>query len=229
MVLLLALLSAVLFFPKSSWEVEPIPEPPMSFLESVQTEDLPESVLLQVPFTSQAPFKDWSLPYQEACEEASLIMVNHFWNGESLSPETADQAILELVDWETANGFQVDVNAEEMLEIAEEHYALEGHLYYDEAVNLDTIRHFLAAGYPVILPVAGQLLGNPHFTGAGPPYHVIVLIGYDANGFLVNDPGTQFGASYHYSYERLDAAIHDWTGSKSSILNGRRAMLVFSL
>ncbi|MCR4279964.1 MAG: hypothetical protein NUV82_00890, partial [Candidatus Komeilibacteria bacterium] len=41
--------------------------------------ELPAEYNLDVPFMSQAPHANWDLPYQEACEEASLIMVDYFW------------------------------------------------------------------------------------------------------------------------------------------------------
>ena len=41
-------------------------------------EALPASLLLEVPFTSQAPFGNWDEPYQEACEEAVMLMLMHY-------------------------------------------------------------------------------------------------------------------------------------------------------
>ncbi len=49
-------------------------EPIISELKPLP-ELLPSSILLDVPFTSQAPFAEWSdLVYQNACEEAVLVM-----------------------------------------------------------------------------------------------------------------------------------------------------------
>ena len=50
---------------------------------------------LAVPFTSQAPHADWELPYQEACEEAALLMAHHFIQGKKgqIAPEQADREI----------------------------------------------------------------------------------------------------------------------------------------
>lgn len=202
---------------------------PVDLLDEVDDAMLPLSVTLDVPFTAQAPNGDWNLPYKEACEEASLIMVRYFWEGESLSSTTADTEIVALVDWETTNGYGVDIDAQQTADITEAYYELEGAVYYDDDVTLDNIRHLVAAGYPVILPAAGQTLANPNYTYPGPPYHMIVVVGYTADSFLVHDPGTQFGEYYGYDSATLDAAIHDWNGAKTTIDTGRRAMVVLSL
>ncbi len=191
--------------------------------------ELPTSYLLEVPFAAQAPNGNWDMPYQEACEEASLIMVYHYWQGtESLSADSVDEQIVELVDWEEENGYKVDVNAAEAAAIAQRVYDMNAEVYYGDEVTSAKMKELLFSGYPVILPVAGQLLGNPNFTGAGPPYHMIVVVGYDQDGFITHDPGTSQGAHYHYSYDTIENAMHDWTGSKEGILYGQRAMVILS-
>lgn len=90
------------------------------------------------------------------------------------------------------------------------------------------IKKLITSGYPVILPVAGQLLGNPNFTGAGPPYHMIVVKGFDNKNFITHDPGTKNGANYKYSFATIEKAIHDWNGSKDNVLSGRKAMLILT-
>jgi hypothetical protein len=184
------------------------------------------SLELNVPFTSQAPTGSWAMPYQEACEEASLIMVKHFLHEEELSIEKADAEILELVSWEEANGYGIDVSAAEIAEIAKQFYGLEASLYYGNTVTVTKIKAILNLGNPVIIPAAGQILANPNYTAGGPPYHMIVLIGYNETGFISHDPGTSAGKSYVYSFSTIENAIHDWTGSKSTVEEGRKAMVV---
>lgn len=194
---------------------------------SVDSESTLARVELEVPFTAQAPYGDWAMPYQEACEEASLIMVAYYLSGEALTAEVAEEEILEMVAWEEDHGYGVDVSAAEIAEIAEAFYGLSADVYYDEEVTLDRIRQELDNGHPVIVPAAGQVLANPNYTGEGPPYHMVVIVGYDENGFLVHDPGSSSGAFYLYDEATLDAALHDWTGSKSTVeTEGRRAMVV---
>ena len=45
------------------------------FAETLSAKNLP------VPFTSQAPAGVWTQPWQDACEEAAIVMVDHFYRG----------------------------------------------------------------------------------------------------------------------------------------------------
>lgn len=204
-----------------------VPKDSRPLLEEVKSTPLPSSVTLSVPFTSQAPHQNWDLPYAEACEEASLIMVEYYWREAALDADTADQEINKVVDWETEQGYGIDIGAATVAWTGESVYNLQGNVYFDQDVTLDNIKRFLASGYPVIIPAAGQTLAHPNYVGAGPPYHMIVLMGYDETGFYAHDPGSSAGESYHYSYDVVDEAIHDWNGSKSTVDSGRRAMVVF--
>src|SRR3989338_8277039 len=47
-----------------------------------------------VPFTSQAPEGDWQEPWQNACEEASIVMIQNFYKDERLTIDKARQQIL---------------------------------------------------------------------------------------------------------------------------------------
>ncbi len=184
---------------------------------------------LPVPFTSQAPFANWNDPYQEACEEAALLMVVHLLNGTALNPQIADREILDLVAWETENGYPQDVTAAQMAEIARSRFGLRSRVRTD--VSEESIKEELAEGNPVIIPAAGRDLGNPYFSGKGPWYHALVIIGFRRGWtgrryFIVNDPGTKRGKSYEYNVETLLNAIHDWTGVKEEIRNGPKVMVV---
>ncbi len=186
--------------------------------------DLPPSVLIEVPFASQAPLLNWDALHQEACEEASLILVEHFLNGKTITPQGMEDEIQKLVQWETDNGYKYDVDTKELKEIASEFYNLKGRIVTD--VSVESLKKELAAGHPVIIPAAGQTLGNPYFSGDGPPYHMLVVVGYDSKNFITNDVGTRRGEGYKYSYDVLINAIHDWNGSTETIKSGPKAMLV---
>lgn len=68
------------------------------------------------------------------------------------------------------------------------------------------LKQLIDDGYPVIVPVAGQELGNPFYTRET---HMLVLRGYTPTEFVTNDPGTQNGENYAYSYDVLLAAMVD--------------------
>ncbi len=55
---------------------------------------------------------------------------------------------------------------------------------------------------------------------------MIVIIGYDEENFITNDPGTVRGEEYAYNQDLIMDAIHDWNGGKQTILSGQKALLV---
>ena len=186
--------------------------------------ELPSTFKLKVPFTSQAPHANWDDPYQEACEEASLIMVNAYLNNNPLTPARADAEIIDLVTYEESLGLSQDITIEQVATIAENYYGYKTRII--ENPTVDIIKQELTFQNPVIVPAAGRKLGNPYFSGEGPWYHMLVVTGYDRNEFITNDPGTKRGEGHKYKYQTLMNAIHDWTGVKEEIEAGIPKVLV---
>lgn len=185
--------------------------------------------VIAAPFIVQAPFADWSERYKETCEEASVLIVHNFYRGlTELSQQQMKDKIDELTDWgdeHFAGAF--DTNITETAEYFTDY------LEYDPArvrvvkdITIDDIKAVLAQGYPVIVPAAGRELGNKYFQTPGPLYHMLVIVGYDQDEFITNDPGTRRGEGYRYQQEVLYNAIHDWTGDYDTILSGQKVMLV---
>lgn len=168
---------------------------------------------LAVPFQSQAPRADWSLPYKEACEEASIIMATYYIDNKPLSVDEMEKQIQLVVDWEQNNfGRYLDTNVAETAQMAERIYQVRTRII--DNLTADKLRQELRLGFPVIVPAAGQELGNPNFRRPGPPYHMLVVKGFTSDGrFITNDPGTRNGADYMYKEDVLMNAIHDWTGA----------------
>jgi len=154
----------------------------------------------------------------------SLIMVHHFLAETGLTREQAEQEIQDLVQWETDHGYGMDVTIAELGKIAEQYYGYRSLIV--ENPTIEDLKALLADGFPIIIPAAGRDLGNPYFTGEGPWYHMLVLTGYGWWNFITNDPGTRRGERYEYPFATLLNAIHDWTGVKESIRDGRSRVLV---
>jgi hypothetical protein len=201
-------------------------ETPFDPLKNVHQKPLPKQVLLSVPFTPQAPHANWNPPFDEACEEAALLMVEKYLSGEKLVADTAAEEIQKLVEWQKENGYPLDIPAKKVAEVAEQYFLRKAAVYSHDDVSVENIKHLLALGHPVILPAAGQLLQNPYFSGEGPPYHMLVIIGYKGDDFITNEPGTRRGEQYLYPQEKIISVIHDWTGSKQTIRSGKKAMVV---
>jgi hypothetical protein len=195
--------------------------------EKLPVDILPEEINIAIPFTSQAPFAVWDHLHDEACEEASLIMLDAFYkNKKLLNKEDAELAIQNLVQWEKDKyGYFEDTTSEQGVEMLEQFFKLSGvKVVYD--ITIDDIKNALAQGRPVVVPAAGKLLKNPYFRNGGPLYHMLIIKGYTKDGrFITNDPGTRRGADFTYDMDALYNAIHDWSDDKD-ILKGRKAMIV---
>ncbi len=170
--------------------------------------------VLDVPFTPQAPDGNWSEPWQNACEETSILMVDNFYQNENLDIEEEKARILEILKTKKDT---IKISKDESLEtISDLINSLE--LNWTTSIkknpSVDELIQELADKRPVIIPVSAQKLPNPYYDDV--EYHVIVLVGYDTvkKTFKVNDPGTQYGEDLAYDYNTLMNAINDLTGEK---------------
>ena len=196
------------FVPTPVMVETPVPTP------TPDPEPNPESHLLDVPFTSQAPFGNWGMPYQEACEETAALVVHYYYEGKKFTPDLANREILAIVDFENEHlGFYKDTTAEETADWIKAYWG------YDRVEvitdpTVEEIKRNVAEGRPVIVPTAGRELGNPNFTPPGPVYHFIVIRGYTPTSFITNDVGTRLGEKYTYKIETVMDAMHDWNDGK---------------
>lgn len=188
--------------------------------------EIPAEINLAVSFTSQSPFSLWDELHEYLCEEASLLMVNRFYQGRGFaSKEDANQAMKEIKDFEIKTFGEWKSNtAAEIAQVARDMLNYSN----SEAVKLSNflqIKKEVAQGHPIILPAAGRKLGNPNFTAPGPLYHMLVVRGWLADGRIItNDPGTRKGEGYIYSQDVLWNAIRDWNGG--DVNNGDKVMIV---
>ncbi len=178
---------------------------------------LPESAEISMWFASQAPYADWSEPWQNACEEAAIIIVKHYLDQDPLNKEKMYDEVLRLVEWQHQNwGENRDLTSEETVELAEQSCDLKGEVIYH--YNIESIKELIVKGVPVIVPTDGRKLNNPNFRNGGPAYHMLVLKGYDTRGnFITNDPGTRLGEGYLYPYDIVLSAVKNPSGGEKSI------------
>lgn len=202
-----------------------------SNLEMIPTASfLSERIEYDVPFTTQAPFGEWSdLRQQEGCEEAAALMAVRWARGEGLTPEEARLAIVGASDYEAGRlGFFGDTDAADTAEvILKSYFGLEDYEVREDIDQGDII-DALRAGSVVLVGVNGRMLFNPHFSGLGPLQHMVTVVGFDpdTDSFIVHDPGTRFGEGYRYPVETFAAALLDYpSGYREPIVEGRTAMI----
>lgn len=190
-----------------------------------------ELLIKGVSFAAQAPFGEWSDPrQQDACEEASALIVVKWALGETFTLSEAKTEILKISKYQTDEyGEYRDTSVEDTLK-----WIINGYFKYDKArlekdiTKADIIKE-LEKGNLVIVPTDGQLLNNPNFTPPGPERHMLVIRGYnyETKKFIANDPGTRQGQKYPYPEDTLFRAIQNYkTGYHEPIKNIEKVMIV---
>ncbi len=226
-----ALPKPVAYTPPATVPTNPIPPLTPPHVEEGKaregaSEPIPTEINLAVPFLLQAPKQSWVAPFEDACEEASLLMVDAYYDGRktSFGADEGTKAILAIVAYEDkAYGYNKDTNAEEALETSQ-NYFHRPNVEIAEATE-SNIKSALAKGYPVIAPAYGKALLNPNFRNGGPAYHMLVIKGYTKDGqWITNDPGTKNGPDYLYPKQRLLDAIHDF--NKEEMKLGRKVVII---
>lgn len=189
-----------------------------------EAKQFPHEFNLDVPFTSQAPLAEWDEVHEEACEEASVLMVHYYFQDKGFAgPEEADAEILKFIDFEKEFlGFFESTTADELARTVEAYWDYDVDLIYDFSV--ENIKHAILQGYPVVVPAAGRILDNPHFQDPGPVYHMLVIKGWIGDEFITNDPGTKHGHDWLYTYDHLLDSAHDWNGGE--VEQGRKVILI---
>jgi len=184
---------------------------------------LPETALIPVPYTVQAPFANWKV-HEESCEEAAVLMYHHFLLGESnivIDQYKADAELRALRAWQIANwGPEKDLSLDLVGKLAAGYW---GYKYeVTKGITAENIKKAVAEGHPVLVPVMTHGLANPHY-GPNTTYHILVIKGYDATGVITNDAGVKEGQSYHYIWEILWRAVDQQTPKMSQ---GRDMLIV---
>ena len=192
---------------------------------------LPDKHQIKTVFVPQSPEKNWDEPWQDACEEASLLTVDYYYkNITSSDSQTIKNDLVKIFDFENQQSFTHDVNIDQMALVAQ------NYLKYTPKIisnpTIDDLKKYLFQDIPIIVPANGKTLyqENKHFKEGGPYYHNLVILGYDDNAkkFTVHDVGTQFGAYFKYSYSLLIDSIHDFPASKQKqdINQGDKKVLI---
>ncbi|MBI5701455.1 C39 family peptidase [Candidatus Saganbacteria bacterium] len=189
---------------------------------------IPSKVFLNVPFIPQAPNGIWNDIYNEACEEAAIIMATRYVENKGLSRTEADKEILKLVDYQKKNyGGHFDLPVKKTAQLMKDFYKFMNFQIINSA-SIETMIDALSRGDLVIAPFAGRLLKNPYYKTPGPVYHMLLFKGYDLSRkeFIVNDPGTKRGLNYRFKFDVIDNAWHDWTGTPNNIAKGKKNFIV---
>jgi hypothetical protein len=170
----------------------------------------PKEINLDVPFTSQAPEFNWDQPWQDACEEAAILMLDAYYKDYGISPIFARDEMLKMIDWESERSWGYSISMAKLAMVYNFYSGSSGTILEDPTI--EQIKDSIANGHPVLIVAYGKELPNPYFSEGGPEYHALIIRGYTEDSFITNDPGTKRGKNFVYKYNDLMNTIHDWNG-----------------
>jgi len=180
-------------------------------------QNFPEKAYLDVPYTVQAPYAKWDVYDEEACEEAALLMAHEYLEGNQYLNGIIPQADAQ-TELRRMINYQVDrLNYEvttdlfpDQLKASIESYWPGYTAKFFSNISAEQIKKEIAKGNPVVVPATAKILGNPWYHYQD--YHMLVVMGYEDDQFITNDPGTKRGEDWSYDQELLIKAIKDSGG-----------------
>lgn len=188
--------------------IQKIPED----IEEIMKDDVTilENAYIEVPFICQAPLQteaNW-VYHEESCEEAAVLQVHDYIQGiTDPDPQESNRIILDMIEWQKKNlGENKDLYANDLKNFIIGYYDYPPEnveVIYDASI-ID-IKKAVSAGYPVIVPIMGDILKNPYYPYPG--YHMLTVIGYTPDKIITNDVGTRRGKDFSYNYDIFISAV----------------------
>lgn len=173
------------------------------------TEEPLGSSFLEVPFICQAPLQtddNWKY-HEESCEEAAVLQAYLYMTGQSMTKQEAHEEILKMISWQIEHfGEHRDIYADEVKEFIHGYYGIkteEIEVLYN--VTIEKVKEIVSKGFPVIVPIMGDILKNPYYPYPG--YHMLVVKGYTKDSIITNDNGTRRGENFSYKNDVFQEAM----------------------
>lgn len=188
-----------------------------------------EIVKLKVPYTSEVPLGSWVKPWNNACEEASMIMAESYYFGnETMDKKTAVKYMTPLFNIENKIfGGNADTDSVRTAKLLNDYLSVSAIIKINP--TLEEIKDELRHDKPVVTFHYAKNLKNPNhrWRAGGSYYHVMLLVGFDDNtsDFFVHDSGDdKTGEYYRYSYDAIMSTLHDFNHTTGKA-NGQARVL----
>lgn len=174
-----------------------------------------KTIILDVPYVSEAPDGNWTGSWINACEESSVTMVHRFYQGESTTTIEESKEFMTLLFNEQRKLYKSDMNSnsERTLDLIKKFADFNGEIVVNPTI--DSIKDEIRNGRPVISMHYGVELQNPNvpFKPTGSAFHVIVVVGFndETQQFITHDNGdAKEGINHAYSYDIFMDSLHDY-------------------
>lgn len=191
-------------------------------------------ITLPVVYINEAPDDNWTGPWKNACEEASMAMVeNYYLSKKSVSIKEAKNFMQAMFNTQNKlYGSNADSDATRTASLINNYSNFNG-LVIDNP-TVEQIKQELQQKRPVISLHYGFDLQNKNipFVPAprGSSYHMMVIIGYDDNTqeFITNDTGDRKqGQEHRYNYELFMNSLHDFIYAKRQASGTPRVIFTY--
>jgi len=179
-------------------------------LETSKPIIIPQKYDIQnMQFFSQAPYWNWNQPYQDACEEASLLIWYYYikWLNKNKSEYNKDLLKMVQLEMDILWYFESTTIVEMKQIINTRDPNIKAKII--EHPSIRDIEKEISKNNAVIAPFYGKWINNPHYALWWPEYHFMVIKWYDKYNFITHDVWTIKWANREYSKSLIMKNMHD--------------------
>lgn len=170
---------------------------------------LPNEKILNCQFYAQAPRWNWRAPFEDYCEEASVILWVNCLNNEEVNIEKFESQLSEIDTWFTDKFWKSkDQTVKQMAQAIKEKYDLEYEII--DNPSFKDIQTAINSWNLVVAPLAWKMLKNPHYKNGWPNFHALLVVGYKKDKVITNDVWTRSWKNYEFKKDIFMNALHDY-------------------
>lgn len=184
-----------------------------------ETTEIKEEKFLDVAFYSQFPLDiatwiKYDEPYQNFCEEASILNAYYFlvWKNQSIEEYKNDLMKLKELEELLFESWYKHTNQEENLELLISFQWENQEILWEIIKNpsIEDIKNNISKWNVVIVPVYWKGLTNTLFLWWWPIYHNLVIKGYTKDVFITNEVWVSKWDWFKYKIDELMENIYDY-------------------
>lgn len=190
-----------------------------------------EIIKLPVPFIAEVIDDMWVAPWNNACEESAITMVDQYYLGvKTISAQKSRDLLWPLFDiQDKLFGKNNNTDAEETARLANLKMSFKATVVNNPTI--EQIKEEIRQNRPVITMHYGFDLNNPalRFRREGSSYHTLVLSGFDdeKSEFIVQDSGNINGLDFRYKYDIVMNTLHDFNHADNKANGPPRAIFTY--
>lgn len=162
-----------------------------------------------VTFFSQAPLWIRDQPYQDACEEASLLIGQYYLKNITKTKNEYNKDLLAMVELEMQMlwYFKSTTIMETKQLINKRDPSINTKIIENPSIN--DLEKEISQNHIIVSPIYGKGLKNPYYALWWPNYHFLVIKWYTKNEFITHDVWTLRWENRHYDKSLIMENIHD--------------------